>query len=94
MHTCDNHLCCNPAHGELGDQLANIQDMIAKNRNARGSKISKSLCEDRVRIIKSRLAAGEQQVALAAEFNVAPSTIACIASGRNWGWVQPQEIPI
>lgn len=95
MHTCDNHLCCNPHHGELGTQLLNVQDMIAKKRNARGGKISRKLCEDRVRSIKTRLLAGDRQADLAREFNVAPSAIAYIASGRNWGWVQAsQEIPV
>ena len=94
MHTCDNSLCCNPAHLELGTQLCNIRDMIAKKRNAVGSKISRKLCEARVRTIKERLQAGDEHGAIAADFGVVRSTISLIAAGRTWAWVQPLEIPI
>lgn len=32
MHTCDNRLCCNPAHLRLGSQAENVRDMDAKER--------------------------------------------------------------
>ena len=32
MHTCDNRLCCNPAHLVLGTQQENIKDMLRKKR--------------------------------------------------------------
>lgn len=32
LHTCDNPLCCNPAHLFAGDQLANVRDQLAKGR--------------------------------------------------------------
>lgn len=35
-HTCDNTLCCNPAHLQAGTQLENIADRVARNRSAVG----------------------------------------------------------
>jgi len=32
MHTCDNRLCCNPAHLRLGTQKENVADMDKKGR--------------------------------------------------------------
>lgn len=36
LHTCDNPICCNPAHLLLGTQLLNVQDMIRKARHRNG----------------------------------------------------------
>ncbi len=34
MHTCDNRLCCNPAHLRAATQKENIADMVSKGRAA------------------------------------------------------------
>lgn len=38
MHTCDNRLCCNPAHLRLATQTENIADRDRKGRTFRGKR--------------------------------------------------------
>jgi hypothetical protein len=35
-HSCDNPACCNPAHLCIGDQRANVHDMVARGRHSNG----------------------------------------------------------
>jgi hypothetical protein len=48
-HRCDNRRCINPAHLFLGDQVANIRDMMAKQRDnfrGKGSYLKRKLSAD------------------------------------------------
>ena len=38
-HTCDNRRCINPEHLLLGTRLDNMQDAVARGRQARGSRL-------------------------------------------------------
>lgn len=77
-HTCDNPLCVNPAHLISGTQAANLDDMARRLRNGR------KLDGDQAAEIRRRLAAGERQRPLAAEFGVSQPMISKIKRERNW----------
>lgn len=91
-HHCDNPPCCNPAHLFLGDQRANVLDMVAKGRHttrvhperiARGSRHGcAKLTEEQVAAIRSRPSASP--LALALEYGVDRGTIWKIRRGRSW----------
>ena len=91
-HRCDNPCCVNPSHLFLGTHQENMDDMAAKGRRApaligQDHKMAK-LRDDDVREIKRLLSAGVSGAAIARQFNVTPSTIYWISSGRHWGHVK------
>jgi hypothetical protein len=84
-HHCDNPGCCNPAHLFSGSPQSNVDDMVAKGRQARGEKIGFSvLTEPQVMEIRSRALAGESHKSLAREFGVDRSNVGFICSGKTW----------
>jgi hypothetical protein len=92
-HSCDNPACVRPTHLWLGTHAENMADMTRKGRQAKGDRVHVSigssngnakLTEDTVRDIRARLAAGEQQRALAAAYGASQSTIGLIARRITW----------
>jgi hypothetical protein len=82
-HKCDNRLCVNPEHLELGTKNDNVQDAVARNRQAKGNKIwSSKLTEKEVQeIIKDdKHSYGE----LARRYGVSKTTIFYIKHGKTW----------
>jgi len=85
LHRCDNPPCCNPAHLFLGTRGDNNRDCAAKRRNQFGSRHhAAKLTEAAVAQIRARWAAGEQGIALAADYGVTPQMISYIVRGENW----------
>ena len=83
-HKCDNTLCINPAHFELGTPVDNVRDMYERNRQAdlKGSKNGNSkLTDEDVELIRSN---GERAVELAERFGVHPATIWRIRQAVIW----------
>jgi hypothetical protein len=88
-HTCDNGLCCNPAHLFLGTKLDNERDKCNKGRQARGEKHGHAkLTESDVRQIRAQRECGVPLLVLAHEYGVAISCISSIAHRRLWGWLE------
>lgn len=69
-----------------GSHGANAVDLVLS-----GSHNTTVLNEDSVREIRKRLADGERQSALAAEYGVGQTSISAIKNRKTWSWVSDEE---
>lgn len=99
MHLCDNPPCFRYDHLVVGTVAQNNADRSAKGRTARhdrwtGPPIrgenhgSSKLTEDDVRAIRRRIASGDVQRRIAADYGVSPAIITHIKTGHLWGHVE------
>lgn len=91
-HSCDNTFCVNPEHLWLGSQQDNLEDMRLKGRGGinglKGEDVGTSkLTANQVREIKTALAAGGTQTAIANQFGVTQAAISLIKLGIRWGHI-------
>jgi hypothetical protein len=85
LHSCDNPICVNPNHLRWGTMAENVEDRCRRGRSAQGSRAGLSrLTETEVLEIRRRVAAGEQQAALARRFGVTKQNIRLIVARRTW----------
>lgn len=89
-HTCDRPSCVNVAHLFLGTQAENMQDCIAKGRNAvlpgEDNPYAK-LTEDDVRSIRAKRALGIRLVDVASEFNISIASVSRITRRTSWSHI-------
>lgn len=84
LHRCDNRACVNPDHLFLGDQDANMADMVNKKRSARHERnVKAKLTAADVEKIRARIP-HESQQAIARDFGVNQATISEIKCGHTW----------
>lgn len=86
LHSCDNRLCCNPAHLRLGTQADNVRDMDAKGRRVavlrHGTEHHMTkITEDDVRAIR---ASSEPRKVLAERYGMTEAGIKTIRARRTW----------
>jgi hypothetical protein len=91
LHTCDNRLCCNPAHLRLGTQADNVRDMDAKGRRVAvlrfgGEHHMTKISEADVRAIRASDAS--QDKVWAERFGMHPGSVKNIRIGRSWKHVK------
>ena len=84
-HKCDNPLCVNPDHLELGTHVDNMNDMVMRSRSLKGSKhpMHKLSEDDVLSIYHSGLSARE----LSDYHDVNVNTIYYIKQGKRWAWL-------
>jgi hypothetical protein len=89
LHRCDNRPCREVRHLFLGTVQDNMQDMVSKDRHARGERNGHAkLTEAQVVELRTRRAAGGvTQRALAAEYGVSEQTVCDILKRRRWAHV-------
>lgn len=87
LHSCDNPLCVRPDHLRLGTHKENMQDMVNRNRQAKGSFVGTSkLNEEQVKLIKKELQNPYRGICqiLANKYNVTYQTIYAIYKNQTW----------
>lgn len=73
---------------EWGSKRDNTHDAMRHGTFPRGERCGAArLTERQVRDVRSRLAAGETAVSIAAPLGVDPATIGAIKRGKSWGWL-------
>lgn len=82
-HSCDNRACVNPDHLFLGTQRENVEDMLQKGRQRRGSTHGMAKLTE-ADVAEIRATKGVTQYALAAQYGVTRSAIADLLKGRSW----------
>lgn len=94
MHKCDNKLCVNPEHLQLGTASENIKDMWRKGRGKR-LEIKRGNDHPRAKLrecdvvkIRGHLRDGMKQRDIASLFGVHQTLISAIKTGEIWGHVQ------
>lgn len=82
-HKCDNKMCINPKHLELGTNYDNTQDMILRGGIANGERQGNSkLTEKQVRDIKFDK---ETKLKILAEkYDTSVQNISMIRNNKNW----------
>lgn len=86
LHSCDNRLCCNPAHLRWGSNAENVADAMARSRHSFGLRNGRSkLTPEMVRRIRS----GEKSCReFAEELGINRRTIQRAKTGKNWKQVE------
>ena len=88
-HRCDNPACVNPAHLFVGTDQDNSDDKVAKDRQARGKKVSQSgeknpnakLTRRQVEAIRND---PRTRCAIAEKYGVTPQNVSQIKLGHRW----------
>lgn len=82
LHSCDNPLCCNPAHLRIGNQSQNMIDMVN-----RGRQNHQKLSIDDVIQIRHLIKSGMKQKDIADLFCVSNQQISRIKHKQRWSHI-------
>lgn len=91
-HTCDNRLCCNPAHLELGTIADNNRDAVQRGRNAKGERNGRAKLTA-AQVLEMRRLRGEESkkiVDLARMYRMHTRSISNIVNNKYWDLPEAQ----
>lgn len=88
-HRCENSLCVNPAHLELGTQQQNIHDSVRSGRKKAWGL--QKLTARQVQEIRARVSAGALQKDVARIFGISRNHVSTIVNGKAWGHLPVHE---
>ena len=83
LHSCDNPLCCNPAHLRTGTPAENSADKVSRGRQARGTKVSSAKLTEQD-VLEIRAITGMTHRAIAELYGVTQSNISMIINRKSW----------
>ena len=97
-HKCDNRLCGNPRHLELGTHQDNMDDKVERNRQARmpgerNPQHKLTACEV-LEIRREQRNGTSSRRDLAERFNVSLASIDLIVTRKRWGWLDEGAVII
>jgi hypothetical protein len=85
LHRCDNPPCVRPDHLFLGDNAANMADLVEKRLSPIGERNGTAkLTDEAVREMRQRHAVGEPIATLATRFGVSKSVAEKAIHGATW----------
>lgn len=88
-HKCDNPICVNPHHLELGTHVDNGRDMVERGRGRNGQLAGEEngnakLTAVDVAVIRVLIAKGAANTDIAETYGVHHATISAIRRGKSW----------
>lgn len=85
MHTCDNRVCCNPAHLRIGNHAENMRDMKDKGRR---KNINVGASNGRAKLTLEQVAAIRTDTrgkrTIAKDYNISPVQAQRVRLGQQW----------
>jgi hypothetical protein len=94
-HSCDEPQCVNGWHFSTGSQFENVQDMMKRNRQARGERNGQAvLTAEQVRDIRALAAEHDLRGSvswIAGVYGVSPTALTLVLRGETWPGVEPLD---
>ena len=83
-HRCDNPLCINPDHLELGSNADNNADMVGRHRQNNNNPTHVLNYEERMKVKEMLIGKKFTQDQIAREFGISSSVVCRVNTGKAW----------